>query len=323
MANDEKSPAGTAHEPAEAVLVFREQADGRKVSRLPDGKVVLVDLAHLERVGDGTRWRVSLRHRETFAIATPLDPAPDAANPVLTPEAAARLRPLVPAVPATLPPTLERPDRPAEAVAPSGPPPPLALRPGAVLRPTDRVALFVDGANMDGACRQAGFFVDYGKVRDLFAGGGLFYAAYYYVAVSALNPAEPDEQASRQTKFLDFLSHVGYIVRRKPLKVIHDQETGERLIKGNLDIELALDMLNTVGNWDVAFLFTGDSDFERAVDLLRSQGRRVYVVTARGSLSRELAYVADKPIFLLEDLRADLQRDDRPAPLRRAEAEAY
>jgi uncharacterized LabA/DUF88 family protein len=97
------------------------------------------------------------------------------------------------------------------------------------------------------------------------------------------------------------------------VKVITDQETGERIIKGNLDTEIVLDMMNTEGNYDVAFLFSGDSDFERAVDLLRSRGKRVYVVSARAQLSRELAYVSDKPIFYLEDHRALLARTDREA----------
>lgn len=97
------------------------------------------------------------------------------------------------------------------------------------------------------------------------------------------------------------------------MKVIHDQETGERIIKGNLDTEIVLDMMNTVDNFDVAFLFSGDSDFERAVDLLRSRGKRLFVVSARGQISRELAYVADKPIVYLEDHRAELARADRTA----------
>jgi uncharacterized LabA/DUF88 family protein len=65
----------------------------------------------------------------------------------------------------------------------------------------------------------------------------------------------------------------------------------------------------------VAYLCSGDSDSERAVDLLRSRGKRIYVVHARALLSRELAYIAGKPIFFLEEHREGLRRDDRdPAP---------
>lgn len=116
------------------------------------------------------------------------------------------------------------------------------------------------------------------------------FAGFYYVADFSLS--DPLQQ-----RFFDFLSHAGFIVRRRPVKVIRDQETGERIIKGNLDTEIVLDMLNTADNYDVAFLFPVTSDFERAVELLRSRGKRVYIVSARGQLSRELAYVADTPIL--------------------------
>lgn len=65
-------------EPDEAVLTVCEQADGRKVSRLPGGKVVLVDIQRMAMVADGERWRVRLRHKETFALAEPLDLAREA-----------------------------------------------------------------------------------------------------------------------------------------------------------------------------------------------------------------------------------------------------
>lgn len=285
-------------EPPEAVLTFREQADGRRVARLPGGKVVLVALSALEKVNDGECWRVRLQHRDTFAIAEPLELVDtEALNPVLSGELAAMLRP------ALREPVSEPEPEPARTPVPRAAPAP-ALSPDRVVRPDTRVAMFVDGANMDGACRDAGYFIDYRKAREFFLAAGTFYAGFFYIAdFTAQDPL--------QTKFLDFLSHSGYIVRRKPVKVIHDEETGERIIKGNLDTEIVLDMINTADNYDLAFLFSGDSDFERAVELLRSRGKRVYVVTSRRSLSRELAYVADKPIFLIEGYREALRRDDR------------
>ncbi|HEX2021860.1 MAG TPA: NYN domain-containing protein, partial [Candidatus Thermoplasmatota archaeon] len=182
----------------------------------------------------------------------------------------------------------------------------MLVEPDDIIRPTDRVALFVDGANMDYACRDAGFWVDYRKARDYFVSNGTFYAGFYYVAdVTSTDPI--------QLRFLDFLSYSGYIVRRKPVKRIVDPVSGEERFKANLDTEIVLDMLNTVGNYDVAFLFSGDSDFERAIDMLRSRGKRVYLVTSRRALARELSYVADKPVFLIEDFRSVLERDKPPA----------
>ncbi|HVL49659.1 MAG TPA: NYN domain-containing protein [Candidatus Thermoplasmatota archaeon] len=288
----------------EAVLIFHEQSDGRKVSRLPGGKVVLVDLDNLDRVKNGERWRVTLWHRETFAIAHPVEklplmapaPAPAPAKPAPASKASSAA---VAAPPKPAPVASAKQERNAPFTLQG-----MLVEPENVVRNGERVAVFVDGANMDGACRSAGYFVDYRKALEYFLASGNLYAAFYYVAdFTASDPL--------QQRFLDFLSHAGYIVRRKPVKLITDEETGERVFKGNLDTEIVLDMVNTAALYDVAFLMSGDSDFERAVDLLRSRGKRIYVISSRSSMSRELAYVADKPIFFIEDFKFILERDPK------------
>jgi uncharacterized LabA/DUF88 family protein len=327
-------------EPAEGTFLFREQADGRKVARLPGGKVILLHRDDVDRVRAGEWWNVRLTHRDTYTIAraverasselvsqigsTPLstsmatafakvprpapsgvgEPAPTNAPTTGIDLKPATLRPLEPPVPAALP-VPARVEALHAAPGPKRDPRP-PIPPSRVVGMNDRVAMFVDGANMDLACRLAGFFVDYGKARRFFLAHGLFYAAFYYIAdYTASDPL--------QQRYLDFLAHVDFIVRRKAVKAIRDQETGERLLKANVDTELVLDLINTADNYDLAFLFSGDSDFERAVDLLRSRGKRVYLVTSRPVLSRELAYVADKPIFFLEEFREELERERKPA----------
>lgn len=302
-------------DPIDATLIFHEQADGRKVARLPGGKVVLIDLKSADRVRDGEAWFVRLRHNETFAIAEPVEKVTRAtwestqtlSSPMA--DALARARQIATGAPAAPPPVSPgTPDTPAQAATPAAVDAASDLPPSVdisrIVRPGDRVAFFIDGANTDGASRSAGYFIDFVKAREFFLAGGSYYAGFYYVA----DFAQPD---GLQQSFFDFLSHAGYIVRRRRVKVIVDEDTGERIYKGNLDTEIVLDMLNTVDNYDVAFLFSGDSDFERAVDLLRARGKRLYVVTARRQISRELAYIADKPIVYLEDHRSVLARLDR------------
>jgi uncharacterized LabA/DUF88 family protein len=319
---DEWIPPGES-EPAEATLSFHEQADGRKVARLFGGKVVLLRWEDIDKVKPGESWRVSLAYRDTCSIATLVERVKtNLANPVISSTlgsvlakaltepvqgAAARSMPSPAAAPQAVPPVSakgaatngdsEAKTSPASKSGRATP-----IQPSRVVGMNDRVALFVDGANMDLAARLTGYFVDYRKARQLFLAHGLFYAAFYYIA--DFTATDPPQQ-----RYLDFLAHNDFIVRRKAVKVIRDQETGERVLKANVDTELILDLVNTADNYDVAFLFSGDSDFERAVDLLRSRGKRVYVVTARSVLSRELAYVADKPIFFLDDFRDDLARD--------------
>ncbi len=299
----------------EAELVFREQADGRKVSRLPNGKIVLIELQELDRVKDGERWKVELAQKDTFAIAHVIERLEANAAASFSPprmnyapsRMAPRRNPTQIVMPPSTPPkmgTVAQQTTPPVSVAPILTSAMTQAAPTSVIHKGDRVALFIDGANTDGASREAGYFVDFAKARKLFQGDSTAYAAFYFVA--DFTQTDP-----LHLRFLDFMSHAGYVVRKKAVKKIADDETGEISYKSNVDTEIVVELLNTQDNYDVAFLFSGDSDFERVVDILRSRGKRVYVVSSRANLSRELSYVADKPIFYLENFKTELQREDR------------
>jgi uncharacterized LabA/DUF88 family protein len=171
-----------------------------------------------------------------------------------------------------------------------------------------RVALFVDSANMHHACKRVGFYIDWRKAKEHFTRDRAFGGAFFYYAV-------PKEVEAERQRFLDFLSYSGYVVRTKTLKTVYDGHTGEAFQKANLSIEVALDMVATSDHWDVAYLFSGDGDFERVVEVLRSRGKRVHVVTTQGMLARELAHAVDKPVVWLEELDKAIGRTDRrPQP---------
>ncbi len=167
-----------------------------------------------------------------------------------------------------------------------------------------RVALFIDGANMFHAQKELGWYFDYRKILQYFARDQELYQAFFYTA-----DAGADDE--RQEKFLRFLTFSGYTVRRKPLKEIFDEEAGRYIRKANLDIEMVIDIFNTMHHYDVAILMTGDGDFERVIELLRARGKRVHVAAARSMLALELLNAADPPRYLLDDLRAELEREDR------------
>ena len=175
-----------------------------------------------------------------------------------------------------------------------------------------RLAVFVDGANMFYAQRKLGWHLDYRKLYEYLTRDFEVYNAFYFTSVPT--PVDPSLEG-----FLRALTAMGYTVRRKPLKEIVDQETGETFRKANLDIELVIDMFNTVELYDVAILCTGDGDFERAVELLRSRGKRVLGVGSREMAAYDLINAVDKYIFL-EDLREQIGKPmpEREAPPARA-----
>lgn len=175
------------------------------------------------------------------------------------------------------------------------------MQPGDVIDRQDRVAFFVDAANADQAARDLGFAVDWKRALDHLRGPGRFAGAFYFTARW--------EEDKEQRRFLDELADIGFVIRAKPVKLIRNRQGEVIDEKANLDIELALEMVATLDNYDVAYLFSGDSDFRRVVELVQARGKRVHVVASRRTLSRELLHISTKPVHYLDELRGELARE--------------
>ncbi len=159
----------------------------------------------------------------------------------------------------------------------------------------ERIAIFIDGANMFYAQRKMGWHIDYRKVYEFYASQAQVYNAFYYTSVT--NPPDPGMEG-----FLRALTGMGYTVRRKVVKEILDQETGQTIRKANLDIEIVIDMLTTADLYDRAILISGDGDFERAVEFLRGRGKRIDGLGVHAMAAYDLVNAMDRYLYL-EDLR--------------------
>ena len=164
----------------------------------------------------------------------------------------------------------------------------------------DRVAIFADGANMFYAQRSLGWHLDFARVISLFTRDCELYNAFYYTGVQV-----PPDLSQRD--FLTALRHLGFTVREKVIKETFDQSSASTIRRANLDIEIVIDMFNTAGRYDVAVLMSGDGDFERAVELLRSKGKEIIGVGTRGMIAAELENACDRYIKL-EDIRDHVEK---------------
>jgi uncharacterized LabA/DUF88 family protein len=120
-------------------------------------------------------------------------------------------------------------------------------------------------------------------------------------------PPDPREQ-----RFYGYLNHAGYTVRMKTIKYFRDEASGELTRKANLDLELAIDLFTTIAQYDTAVLVTGDGDFERAVELLRSYGKRVVVASTQDTVARELRNAVGRHFFDLATIRTHIERFTPP-----------
>ena len=100
---------------------------------------------------------------------------------------------------------------------------------------------------------------------------------------------------------------MGYTVRTKILKEYYDDVSGRYSQKANLDIEIVVDMFNTVDQYDEVVLFSGDGDFERAIELLRSKNTHITVVSTEGMIARELRNATDQYVDL-NDIRDQIEK---------------
>jgi uncharacterized LabA/DUF88 family protein len=163
--------------------------------------------------------------------------------------------------------------------------------------PADRIALFIDGANLYSAARSLGFDIDYKRLLDMFGGKGRLIRAFYYTALLE------DQEYSPLRPLVDWLDYNGYTMVTKPTKEFTDA-TGRRKIKGNMDIELAIDVMEMAQYLDHIVLFSGDGDFRRLVEAVQRKGVRVSVVSTVRSqppmIADELRRQADTFIELQE-----------------------
>jgi uncharacterized LabA/DUF88 family protein len=166
-----------------------------------------------------------------------------------------------------------------------------------IFYPQERLALFIDGANLYAAARSLGFDIDYKKLLLLFQEKGRLLRAFYYTAMFE------DQEYSPIRPLVDWLDYNGYTMVTKPTKEFTDA-LGRRKIKGNMDIELAIDMMEMAPALDHIVLFSGDGDFRRLVEAVQRKGVRVTVVSTIRSqppmVADELRRQADHFLELTE-----------------------
>src|SRR3978361_540670 len=139
--------------------------------------------------------------------------------------------------------------------------------------PNERVALFIDGANLYSASRNLGFDVDYRNLLEYFKKKANIIRAYYYSAVLET------EEYSPLKPLTDWLAYNGYALVTKTAKAFTDS-AGSRRGKDSMDVELAVDMLELVSRVDHVVLFSGNSNFCRLVEAVQRKGVRVSVVSS-------------------------------------------
>jgi len=177
---------------------------------------------------------------------------------------------------------------------------------------SNRIALFIDGANLYATSKALGFDIDFKRLLKEFEGRGTLVRAFYYTAIIE------DQEYSSIQPLLDWLDYNGFTVVTKATKEYVDAGS-RRKVKGNMDVELAVDAMGLVEQIDEMVLFSGNGDFRSLVQAVQRHGVRVTVISTNAiqppMIADDLRRQAD--VFVdLRELQAKIGRDlsDRSAP---------
>src|SRR5712664_608872 len=178
---------------------------------------------------------------------------------------------------------------------------------------SNRIALFIDGANLYATGKTLGFDIDYKRLLKEFQSRGTLLRAFNYTAIIE------DQEFSSIRPLIDWLDYNGYTVVTKATKEFIDAG-GRRKVKGNMDVELAVDAMELAEHIDQMVLFSGDGDFRSLVEAVQRRGVRVTVVSTISSqppmIADELRRQADA-FTDLTDLQARIGRDRLERPTAR------
>ena len=165
------------------------------------------------------------------------------------------------------------------------------------------VYVFIDASNLWQAQKAKGKMFDYQKLKVFL--GKKFVASkiefFYYTAYPAKGTRDYDLDSKH--KFFTYLKKgLGFTVRKKELKrIINHNDVGDSIQeKGNMDVEMTIDIIHYIKKYDIAVLFSGDSDFLALVTYVRNGGKKLYVFSSKNNVSEELRTGGDGYLDVLK-----------------------
>lgn len=153
----------------------------------------------------------------------------------------------------------------------------------------DRVAVFVDGANLYMTLKALRFEVDFSKLKKHLSRYGKLVRLNYYTAIHT------DKVTGRKKikTLIDYLEFNGWTLVTKDAQEFMDGRT-----KGNMDVEFAIDALNAHSYAEQIILLTGDGDFTYLVQEIQRHGTVVRCISAEPMISDRLRRRVDEYIDL-------------------------
>jgi len=155
----------------------------------------------------------------------------------------------------------------------------------------DRLLVVIDAANLEKSAQSLNLKVHYTKLKRFFEQRGQLKGIRFYTAAFGTDSHQD---------FLESLKRRGYVLITKPVKEIINKNIAEKVRKANFDVEMTMDVMDLMGEFDTLILFSGDSDFDCLVQRVRHRGKKVFVFSTRYHISRELIHGCNRYVDIRE-----------------------
>lgn len=163
------------------------------------------------------------------------------------------------------------------------------------VNPNQNNYAFIDTQNLHQAAKQWGWKLDYGKLREFMRERYAVKVAYLFVGFLQDN-----------VEMYSNLQKLGYVLVFKEAL-----EVDNHVVKGNCDVDLALQVMIDWNNYDQAIIVSADGDFSSLVRYLNNQNKlSILLVPSRSSYSQFLKKSSRGKIGFLNLYRAKLKTDD-------------
>lgn len=167
-----------------------------------------------------------------------------------------------------------------------------------------KAGIFIDDSNLFYAQRKVGWKVDIQKLRKLLEKEVDVILTHYHIAV----PAKWDQSHEATQKYIQKI-RAGSTVIQKPLKYIRG---GSVIVKkGDVDLEIALDIVSNLYRIDVALLISGDSDYVVLREYVLKQNKKIVFLGFRENMAWE---IKRGKYLLLNSLRKFIDLSKKTTP---------
>jgi len=159
------------------------------------------------------------------------------------------------------------------------------------------IYIFIDVANIWSVQKSIKKMLDYSKIKEIVSDliskkikeRVNVKKIFYYEAYPENNTRKYNTDGIH--KFMTYLKkELNFKIRKKPIKQIKKESKKGIFIqeKGNMDIELAIDVMHYKKKYDIAVFFTGDSDFFALIKYLIMCEKKCFIFSSHNNISHEL-----------------------------------